>query len=375
MVPKADKSAVVATWFRKKKGFAIGIVASGASIAGLVYPMMFKFLILDLNFPNTARCVAAVTTASSILAIIIASPNPEFGIRIPERWSFSVFVDWSAFKNAGYSWFCAAICWMFFGFYAVFFNLEEWAAVKGLVGSNMPVSEVCILLTSCAQGYKDEIPNSESDTVPGFGYKTPSNNAVRTFYLLAIMNATSTIGRLGSAYLCDHFGALNVHVVVTFIASLLVLVGWTLSNTVPAAIAFVVLFGIFSGAVIGLPPASVAYVLGPYPEAQAKLGQWTGMMYSLSAVAALTGPVIAGYLISEYESYLTVQLWSGTCLMLSAICMAIAIFCRARAMKQEESMRQRMWNRFNSVVSTVPIIWAHRPSATASSVNSEKEDV
>ena len=48
---------MVATWFRKRKGFAIGIVASGASIAGLVYPMMFKFLILDLNFPNTARCV------------------------------------------------------------------------------------------------------------------------------------------------------------------------------------------------------------------------------------------------------------------------------------------------------------------------------
>lgn len=349
------------------------MVASGASIAGLVYPMMFKFLILDLNFPNTARCVAAVTTATSMLAIIIARPNPEFGERKPERWSFSVFVDWHAFKNAGYSWFCAAICWMFFGFYAVFFNLEEWAAEKGLV-SVLSMLEVIPLLTPSSQGYKDQIPNS-GETDPASGYKTPDNNAVRTFYLLAVMNATSTVGRLASAYLCDHFGALNVHAVVTFIASLLVLVGWTLSDTVPAAIAFVVLFGIFSGAVIGLPPASVAYVLGPYPEAQAKLGQWTGMMYSLSAVAALTGPVIAGYLISEYNEYLTVQMWSGTCLMLSAICMAIAIFCRARAMKREESMRQRMRNRFNSIVSTVPIRWAHRPSAAASSVTSEKEEV
>lgn len=137
-------SQVVATWFRRRKGFAIGIVASGASIAGLIYPMMFKFLILDLNFPNTARCVAAVTTATSALAIFIARPNPDFDVRSPERWTMSVFVNWSAFKNAGYSWFCAAICWMFFGFYAVFFNLEEWAAAKGLV------SDVCcVIIRTC----------------------------------------------------------------------------------------------------------------------------------------------------------------------------------------------------------------------------------
>lgn len=222
-----------------------------------------------------------------------------------------------------------------------------------------------------SQGYKDDIPNSDSD--PSFGYQAPSNNAVRTFYLLAIMNGTSTIGRLASAYLCDHFGALNVHAAVTFIAALLVLVGWTLSNTVSAAIAFVVLFGIFSGAVIGLPPASVAYVLGPFPEAQAKLGQWTGMMYSLSAVAALTGPVIAGYLISKYETYLTVQMWSGTCLLLSAICMAIAISCKPKAMKAEQSMRQRFRNRMESVVSAAPTLWASRPSTTASGMSDKQE--
>lgn len=209
------------------------------------------------------------------------------------------------------------------------------------------------------------IPNSAGAN-SDFGYTTPSNNAVRTFYLLAIMNATSTIGRLASAYLCDHFGALNVHVVVTFIASVLVLVGWTLSNSVPAAIAFVVLFGIFSGAVIGLPPASVAYVLGPNPEAQANLGQWTGMMYSLSAVPALAGPVIAGYLISEYESYLTVQMWSGGCLLISAFCMGMAIFYRGKALRQETSMFSRMRVRLGSIFEDATT--SGQPSTRASSV-------
>lgn len=185
------------------------------------------------------------------------------------------------------------------------------------------------------------------------------------------MNGASTAGRLGSAYLCDHFGALNVHAVVTFIASLLVLINWTLANTVGKAFSFVTLFGIFSGAVIGLPPASVAYILGKDPEAQAKLGQWTGMMYSLSSFFALTGPVIAGYLISAFDSWLTVQMWSGACLVISSFCMLMAILYRAKAMKEEESMRKRMMRRLSSVVTAASEDWMQRsqqPSTTASSV-------
>ena len=196
----------------------------------------------------------------------------------------------------------ASICFLFFGFYAVFFNLEEWAAAEGI-------------------GYKDNVDPNGSDRI--------HDSAVRTFYLLAIMNGSSTVGRLSSSYLCDHFGALNVHAVVTFISAVLTLVLWSLATSVPAAIAFVVIFGVFSGAVIGLPPASMAYLLGPNPEAQARLGQWTGMMYSAAGIFALTGPVIAGHLISEFgNNFLTVQLWSGACMLLSSACMGVAIIYR-----------------------------------------------
>jgi len=199
---------------------------------------------------------------------------------------------------------------------------------------------------------------------------------LRTFYLLSIMNGTSTLGRVFSAYLCDHFGALNVHAVVTFVASILILVAWTFTTTVSEAIGFVVVFGIFSGAVIGLPPASVAYILGPDPEAQAKLGQWTGMMYTSAAIFALTGPVIAGYLISYYETYLTVQLWSGTCLLLSSVCMGVAIFYRQKYQKSELSMMQRARNRIGSVVagSVVSTNWMLRTECTDDDVR-EKEEV
>lgn len=307
--------------------------------------MMAKFLLVEVGFNDSTRYVAVVITLTSALAIFIARPNPAHHLRKPKTWiDFGVFVDIHAYTYAPFAWLTASICFLFFGFYAVFFNLEEWAAATGL-------------------GYKDEIPGSPNVSLPD---EVP-NDAVRTFYLLCIMNATSTIGRVCSAYLCDHFGALNVHAVVTFVASLLVLLLWTFAKTVGSAIAFVTIFGIFSGAVIGLPPASVAYILGPDPIAQSKLGQWTGQMYSTAAPFALTGPVIAGHLISEYGgNYLTVQLWSGACMFVSAVCMSVAVFFRWR-MSEEERGRQ-----INRGMSAATI--SARPMVTSQS-ESEKEEV
>ncbi len=122
-----------------------------------------------------------------------------------------------------------------------------------------------------------------------------------------------------------------MHGAAQFICSVLVLVLWSLANSQVAAIAFCVVFGLFSGTVIGCPPASISHILNctyTKPElrhlAKKKLGHWTGMMYSFAAIPALTGPVIAGYLISKYNTYLTVQMWSGTNLFISFICMCIA---------------------------------------------------
>ncbi|KAK5161575.1 hypothetical protein LTR04_004167 [Oleoguttula sp. CCFEE 6159] len=297
-----SSSQIAATWFIRKKGFAIGIVASGASIAGLIYPVMTKFLITEVGFNNAVRYVATVVCLTSVLAFFIASPRPTHIYRKPEKWmALKVWVDTQAFRNPAFCWFMAAICFLFFGFYAIFFNLEEWAASEGF-------------------GIKGDTPEGFEVDLQG---EVPKD-AIRTFWLLSIMNASSTLGRLGSAYLCDHFGALNVHMTVTLLASLLTLILWTLTSTLAAGIAFVVLFGIISGSVIGLPPASVAYILGPGPHQQAKLGQWTGMMYTSAAAFALTGPVIAGYLISRFGNYYTVQGWSGGCLFVSACCMGLA---------------------------------------------------
>lgn len=300
---------MVATWFVKKKGLAIGIVASGASIAGLVYPYMWRTLVEKHGFNLATRYLAIVITVTAAIAVVIARPDPGHIVRKPQKWAdINVFWDRTAFKNRSFACLVASISFLFLGFYAIFFNLEEWAVTRGF-------------------GFRK-----------GNGTDEPGSGQLQTYWLLAIMNASSTIGRVGSAYLCDYLGALNVHCTVTFVASLLTLILWSLASNLSSALAFVVIFGAFSGSVIGLPPASVAYTLGPDPLAQAKLGQWTGMMYSCAAVPALLGPVVAGHLITAYDTYLTVQLWAGTCLFISACFMAGGIWCRQRMKRTDTEM-------------------------------------
>jgi MFS family permease len=158
-----------------------------------------------------------------------------------------------------------------------------------------------------------------------------SDQPLQTFWLLTIMNGASTVGRLTLAQFSDKTGPLNMHIGSQLVCSLLTLILWSLAGSEQDAIAFCVVFGVFSGMVIGLPPASVANILSctyttpeAMPLAKKKLGHWVGMMYSFAAVPALLGPLIAGHLITEYKTYITVQMWSGANLFLSFVCMGIA---------------------------------------------------
>lgn len=240
----------------------------------------------------------------SLLTVFVCVPNPHHQRNHAAKWRWSTFWDSSAFQNACFCWLTAAIFFLFLGFYPVFFNLEEWAAHMGL-------------------GYREDVRPDEV-----------SPNALQTFALLSIMNGTSFVGRLGAAILSDYlgvYGALHVHAFVTFVSSILLMAFWTTVNTVIEAIVFVALFGMFSGAVIGLPAASMAFIIGKTnKEGQSKLGQWVGMMYTVASLSAFVGPLIAGHLITEFGTFLTVQFWTGGCLFISAACMGVCMYYQRR---------------------------------------------
>ncbi|KAL5113928.1 hypothetical protein ACEQ8H_008177 [Pleosporales sp. CAS-2024a] len=299
-----SSSQVASTWFPKRRGLAVGYVACGASVAGVVYPTMLRYLILSLGFNTAVRCVAGLTTMTCLFSFVFATPNPVHHHHQPKNWmAASTWFDMDVKKNLSFWWFTVAVAFMFFGFYPVFFNVEE-ATYHGY-GTRDGVGAIA--------------PAEETD------------RPIQTFWLLTIMNGCSTLGRLLLAHFSDRVGALNMHSAAQITCSILVLLMWPLARSENAAIGFCAVFGLFSGTVIGCPPASIANILNcTYTTsetlhlAKKKLGHWTGMMYSFAAIPALTGPVIAGHLITTYNSYLTLQMWSGCCLFISFVCMLLA---------------------------------------------------
>ncbi|KAK0882501.1 pre-rRNA processing [Friedmanniomyces endolithicus] len=296
-----SSSQVVATWFTETKSFAVGVVACGASAGGAVISTMVRYLNQQVGFNNASRYVATMLFVLSATTVLICRPNPEHPRKSSAKWRWSTFWDKTAFRNPCFCWLSAAVFFIFLGFYPVFFNLEAWA------------------------------PR------PGSHFA-----ATATFALLSMMNGSSFLGRLLSAGIADHlgsYGALHVHGFVTAAASILLMAFWTTANTVGKAIGFVLLFGMFSGAVIGLPPASMAFIIGKTDKlAQARLGQRVGMMYSIASLPALVGPLIAGHLITQFGTFLAVQLWSGGCLMASAACMGVCMYYERRCLPQLDDL-------------------------------------
>ena len=170
-------SQVVATWFVKKRGLAVGITASGASIAGLVYPILFKYVLADYGFATAVRYFSIVVGVTSFIAVFCANPNPAAVIRVPEKWlKAEVWFDKTAFDRRPYVWFVATMCLVFLGFYPVFFNLERWAQWKHI-------------------GVKEDLAGGTGGLAGESGF--------RTFYFLSMSNGCSTIGRILGAYLSD----------------------------------------------------------------------------------------------------------------------------------------------------------------------------
>jgi MCP family monocarboxylic acid transporter-like MFS transporter 10 len=87
---------------------------------------MLRYLIEALGFNNAVRCVAGLTAITCIFSFIFATPNPDHDHHEPSKWaSKRTWFDTDVQDNKSFWWFTAAVAFMFFGFYPIFFNIEE----------------------------------------------------------------------------------------------------------------------------------------------------------------------------------------------------------------------------------------------------------
>lgn len=104
----------------------------------------------------------------------------------------------------------------------------------------------------------------------------------------------SFFGRTVPNYVADKVGRFNVMIVMVFLSAVVILGLWLPGRGDGALIAFAVLFGITSGAGIGLGPVLITNISPPK-----ELGFRMGTIMSIAAIGTLTSPPIAGAIVTD----------------------------------------------------------------------------
>jgi MFS family permease len=131
------------------------------------------------------------------------------------------------------------------------------------------------------------------------------------FYLVAIANGCSALGRIASSWLAIQYGAMNVLLPFSILAGVLTW-SWPYINQTRSYSGLVVLavsYGASSGAfvaVFGTPMSHPAF------GEMGDLGRRTGMLWSICAAGALFGPPISGAINTATHGWISVGWYAGT---------------------------------------------------------------
>lgn len=149
---------------------------------------------------------------------------------------------------------------------------------------------------------------------------------VESLNLLLLLNGIGIVGRLVPNHLADRWGALNVFVPVAIIAGVCQLT-WIAVADPPGLYAWAVFFGIAAGGIQSLFPAGLSSLTTDLR----KSGTRMGMVFTIVSFATLTGPPIAGALISSCGGeYYGAQAFAGCAMIVGGGFMAAAKVVKQR---------------------------------------------
>lgn len=145
-----------------------------------------------------------------------------------------------------------------------------------------------------------------------------------SFYILPIVNAASTFGRLLPNYLADTIGPLNTQIPFAFVTALLCYC-WIVIRDVSSLIVLFVLYGFFCGTFVSLPgPTLVTLSLN-----LDVIGTRIGIATAISGTGLLIGSPIAGAILQGQGGWLGLKIWCGVLLTVSGLCMLSARIIKA----------------------------------------------
>jgi len=266
--------AVASHWFKRKRAYAIGIVAAGSALGGVVYPIMLQRLIPRVGFGWAVRIAAFLTLAClGVGCLTIRTRLP-----LSRRVSLRGLIDLDGFRELDYVLTGIGSFLVFYALFTPYFYMELYADSQG-VSSNIAA------------------------------------------YLLPIINAWGVPSRVLPGMLADKFGALNVLVPCTLVCGIFVLGLWLTAHTAASIIVFSSIYGLCIGAFVSLLPAHVASI-SPIEKFGARLGS----IYMLVAISTLVGTPTAGAFVktTDQSHFNNLIVFTGVLIVVGGVLLALA---------------------------------------------------
>ncbi|KAI4517498.1 MFS general substrate transporter [Schizophyllum commune Loenen D] len=262
--------------FTTYRATALGIVATGSSVGGVIFPIALERLFARIGFAWTLRAIGLFNAAGCLLAWLSVSSRTT----AKKEATRSIF-DHTTFGDKKYVLLVAGSCLVSFGLYTPPTYIVSFSEAHGL-------------------------------------------SPARANATLAALNAASALGRLLPAYLADRAGNFNL------LAPAAALCGADISSLVPVAsgacapslasiMIFAAVYGFLSGAFISVVTPCVAQI-----SPAGRVGARVGMLYSaISIPSLLAGPIAGALLHRANGSYTGMMLYAG----LTILCGAVLIVC------------------------------------------------
>ncbi|KAJ5092761.1 hypothetical protein N7456_008622, partial [Penicillium angulare] len=247
--------AVMQPYFSRHLGLAIGIAATGSSLGGVIYPVIFINLIDRLGFGWTVRIIGFVSLGTLLVPITISK------MRVKPAGVRKMF-DPSAFRDGPYL-LCIFACFLgYTGCYTAFYYISLYGESKKWMDSHM------------------------------------------SLYLVAILNASSILGRTVPNWVSDWTGPTNVVIPGSFLTGVVLLCNLAVESEA-GIICTAVFTGFFSGIFIATPPLLFVALT----KDKSKIGTRMGMAFALLGLGVLTGGPGSGGVLQRDPGRMD---WTGT---------------------------------------------------------------
>ena len=248
--------SLIPTYFSTKIGLAVGIASSGASLGGVIYPIVLYKLLGEIGFPWAVRVIGFIAFGTFILPLAVMRMR----VRVPKP---RAIIDWSAFVDTPFMVFTLGLLIVFIGNAVLIFYISYYPQERGFTGQSL------------------------------------------SFYMVSIFNAGSVLGRIVPNALSDRIGVFNTMAPVTILLGISVYCMLGVYNAA-GMIVLAVVTGVLSGVVVALPPVCFRVLT----ENKSMIGTRIGQGFAMAGLGLLIGGPSAGAILGRASPLEWTGLWA-----------------------------------------------------------------